>query len=47
MVGDWEERTTSRGGLRRDFRDTAKLGSWPEESFCRLAKGLGILGRMY
>jgi hypothetical protein len=33
--------------LRRDFRVTERERSWPGLSFCFLARGRGILGRMY
>lgn len=42
-----EERVMSSGGLRRDFRETERVRSVPGVSFCFLARGRDILGRMY
>ena len=47
VLGSWDFRVMSSGGLRRDLREMVRLRSWPGASFCFLGRGLGILGRIY
>lgn len=47
VEGGCEDSFMSKGGLRRDFKDTEMLRSWPGANFRRFGSDFGIFGRIY